>query len=194
MVADLFGAGALAHDPGGSKRFRLQPGVRGSAQFGGPRQEYRHWLRRDWGGDGAPYALWIGMNPSTAEAHVDDPTIRREMEFTRRLGFTSYIKVNVMDYRATHPQVLLLLLAGSAEWLSSPENLQTIAAKAAGAEMVVAAWGSLPKALRGYASDAAGAVIGSGRLLTCLGTTADGSPRHPLYIRGDAAFIPWARR
>jgi hypothetical protein len=129
------------------------------------------------------------MNPSTAEAHVDDPTIRREIEFTRRLGLTSYVKCNVFNYRATDPKQLLRV-----ERPASEENLRTIVTMAAGADMVVAAWGSLPKALRGYASEVAGAVLGCGRMLTCLGTTADGSPRHPLYVRGDAAFMLWAAR
>jgi hypothetical protein len=97
------------HDPKGKVRLTLQPGVDGSAEFS-ECGRYRHWLKREWGfrrfTDGRePYALWIGMNPSTAEANVDDPTIRREMGFTRRMGLDCYAKVNIMDYRATFPEI-----------------------------------------------------------------------------------------
>ena len=77
------------HDPGGSRRFAMLPGVDGKAEFS-PCGQYRYWLSRDWGfrrfsGGREPFVLWIGMNPSTAEAEVDDPTIRREI--ASQVGF-----------------------------------------------------------------------------------------------------------
>lgn len=177
----------MKHNPGGKIRLALQPGVRGAAQFS-PCGQYRYWLARYWGnGPSESYALWIGLNPSTAEADCDDPTIRREIEFTRREGLTSYRKVNLFDYRATNPKVL-----------SSPdvkpcsvENFSTILrfANSDNAKLILAAWGVVPASLRWtmeYLMDRMAT-----RNIWCLGVTKDGSPRHPLYVRGDAPLMEW---
>lgn len=182
---------SMTHDPGGKVRLPLQSGVRGAAEFS-PCGRYRYWLSRWWEPTGRA-ALWIGMNPSTAEADVDDPTIRKEMHFTRALGLAGYIKCNVMDYRATKPKDLLTLEGVNA---ASPQNLQTIISQARHASMVFAAWGALLRPLRRYADEVAfelRPIVGD---LWCMGVTADGSPRHPLYLRNDAQPMPWisARR
>ena len=72
----------IPHDPGGKVRLVLPDGMRAGATFCGPSNCYRTLLWREWGDEGAPYALWIGMNPSTADATVDDRTVRREIGFT----------------------------------------------------------------------------------------------------------------
>lgn len=182
MTTDLFGS---RHDAGGAHRWALQPGVRGSAEFS-PCGRYRYWLRRDWGEDGAPFALFVAMNPSTATPNQDDPTIRKEQGYTRRAGLTSLIKCNIADYRSTDPKQLLRenILP------RSDENLRVIKRFAAEAAMIVVCWGALPNPLRGYAQSTAAAL--SGYRLLCLGVTADGSPRHPLYVPNDAPLMPWS--
>lgn len=92
---------AEQHDAGGKSRLAMIDGVDGKAGFS-PCGRYRLWLSRDWSwrrhSDGrSQYALWIGMNPSVAEADVDDPTIRREMAFTKAMGIDTYVKCNVME-------------------------------------------------------------------------------------------------
>jgi hypothetical protein len=180
---------AALHDPGGKTRLPLLPGVDGRAEFS-PCGRYRYWLARDWGfrryTDGRePYALWIGMNPSTAEADVDDPTIRREMAFTKAMGLDFYLKVNVMDYRATDPKALLA--PGIVP--CSDENLNCITGVAPGAARIVLAWGALPKRLQCYADRVLVAL--RDKPLFCMGKTASGNPRHPLYLRGDTAPMPF---
>jgi hypothetical protein len=180
----------VGHDPGGKVRLRLQEGVTGNAEFS-ECGRYRHWLSRNWDirrfSDGrcGPWLLWIGMNPSTAEGDVDDPTIRREMAFTRALGSKIYVKVNVMDYRSTDPKKLLSVVP------RSPKNLETISSLAAERDCarVIAAWGALPKPLRQYADDVVKALFG--RQLFCMGKTLSGAPRHPLYLRNDAQLREW---
>lgn len=189
-MLDLFAAiEEPRHDAGGRSRFQLQPDVRGAAEFGGERDCWRFWLSRKWGAEDAPFALWLGTNPSTAEANVDDPTIRREIGFTRRAGLTSYVKMNVIPYRATNPKALL----GAGLQLGCGENPAHIrrVVESGEAALIVAAWGALPKPLRGFV-DCVTTVL-AGRPLWCLGTTADGSPRHPLYVRGNALLVPWGR-
>jgi hypothetical protein len=166
----------------------LGAGVYGAAEFS-PCGCYRLWLSRNWSArqftDGrcGQFVLWIGMNPSTAEADVDDPTVRREMLFTRAMGFDVYVKANLMDYRATDPKALPTASP------RSEGNLSCIESLAAEAGRVVLAWGALPKRFRRYADDALALL--SGRQLFCMGKTADGSPRHPLYLPKSAVCVPW---
>ncbi|WP_262027608.1 DUF1643 domain-containing protein [Microvirga sp. Mcv34] len=179
------------HDPGGKVRLSLPCGVSGAGGFSDCGR-YRQTLIREIGqiGDArGPFVLFVGMNPSTADATVDDPTVRREWGFARRLGFSRYVKANVMDYRATDPKDLL---APGVEPRSA-ENLPEIVRLAKMAGLVVMAFGALPKPLRHYANETVSALREAGVALHCLGYTADGSPRHPLYLRSDAPLLPFPR-
>jgi hypothetical protein len=175
----------VAHDPGGKVRLRLAPGVHGDVQIsadGRHRQVMRRWL-----GDSFPsrYILFIGMNPSTADATVDDPTCAREWNFARREGFEAMIKCNVGDYRATDPKALL---APGIEAVS-PANLPAVLQAARGAEKVVLAHGKLGKALAPAARELTTALLASGTNLWCFGTNKDGSPKHPLYLSLAAPLV-----
>lgn len=163
------------HDPGGKVKLRLRAGITGTASFS-PCRKYRHLLTRSWGV--GQHVLWIGANPSTAEASFDDPTIGREVDFTARWGFFKYVKCNVMDYRATYPRDLLApgLLPRSAQ------NLSTILSVAKDAAVIVVCFGVLHPRLRLYGEEAEAALIQAGHELWCLGLTNGGMPRHPLYV------------
>ncbi len=174
---------AALHDPGGKVRLSLMPGVNGDATFSADGR-YRQLMRR-WLGPEFPerYILFVGMNPSTADASVNDPTCAREWTFARREGFDAMVKANVGDYRATDPK---MLLAPGVE-ASSPENLPAIRRAAAGAERVVLCHGKLNKALVPAGKALIEAMRADGVALWCFGTNGDGSPKHPLYLRGDTA-------
>ena len=62
------------HDPGGKVRLTLAADVKSTAVFGGKSQEYRYRLVRTWD-DAKPHAMFVMMNPSTADPLVDDPTV-----------------------------------------------------------------------------------------------------------------------
>lgn len=66
---------------------------------------YRYELARHLSNDPAT-VLFIGLNPSTATDVVDDPTVRREVDFARRWGFGRYVKANLYALRSTHPSEL----------------------------------------------------------------------------------------
>lgn len=175
------------HDPGGKVRLRLGPGVNGDALFSA---DGRHRPRmRRWIGTHFPdrYMMFIGMNPSTADAEVDDPTCAREWQFARREGFAAIVKTNVGDFRATNPKDLL----APGLVVSSPQNLPTIRAAAAGAEKVVVCHGKLNKPLALAAAEIMAALRQDGVPLWCFGTNADGSPKHPLYLRADTPIVPY---
>lgn len=179
--------GPASHDAGGKSRLAMLPGTVGDAEISDCGR-YRLWLSRAW--EASPdsphsYALWIGMNPSVAEADVDDPTIRREIAFTKAMGISSYVKCNVMDYRATDPKALLTVAP------RSPGNLECIVRHAECAARVILAYGALPQKLRRYADDVVTALRRRSITTWCMGKTANGSPRHPLYLPGTAQLESW---
>ncbi|MHA6728552.1 DUF1643 domain-containing protein [Devosia sp. A369] len=174
-----------AHDPGGKVRLKLMPGVNGDAVMS-PDGRHRQLMRR-WTGERFPerYVLFIGMNPSTADATVNDPTCAREWTFANREGYAAMVKANVGDYRATHPKMLL----EPGVVAVSDANLPAILQAAAGADLVVLCHGKLNKALAPAGAALVAALRGDGVGLWCFGTNGDGSPKHPLYLRADTPLV-----
>ena len=184
------------HDPGGKVRISIGPSVQGWARMS-ECSKYRYELGRYWGPAAArmqaaekqaydfllePYALWIGMNPSTADALSDDPTVLRERLYTdRMLALRCMVKCNVMDYRSTDP--INLLMPGVVP--CSQENLEVIIERARSAERVILAYGALHKRFQQYAAQIVGALRDEGVELWCMGLTKYGHPRHPLYMKQD---------
>lgn len=146
---------------------------------------YRYELLRRW--DHGPVALWIMLNPSTADATMDDPTIRRVAGFCRRWGFGGLHVVNLFAYRTVDPRRLL-----DVDDPVGPENDTTLARVLLTAPLVVAAWGAHPAAPPRAAAVAERASR-LGRDLSCLGVTKDGAPRHPLYMPAASTLEPWPR-
>jgi hypothetical protein len=153
---------------------------------------YRYRLNRRWDRHG-PQDVWIMLNPSTADASLDDPTIRRCKGFSARWGAAGITVVNLFAYRATDP----------AELVTAPDPIGpscdfAITEAALGAwetgGRVIAAWGSNPMAperARMVCRRLDVAVTSVDRPLLCVGTTSKGAPRHPLYVRGDKVPTPW---
>lgn len=147
---------------------------------------YRYRLARRWTeGWGRP-AVFVMLNPSTADAFVDDPTIRRCVGFAKAWGCDRLVVVNLYAFRATQPRDLW-----RAEDPVGPQNddhLEGAAYTAARYDgPLVAAWGAHAKA------DRVAQVLeipGMDRLVA-LGVTKSGAPRHPLYLRADAQLSPW---
>jgi hypothetical protein len=178
----------IAHDPGGKVRLRLGAGVRGDVIMsadGRYRQRMRRWLGDDFPED---YILFVGMNPSTADATVDDPTCAREWTFARREGFSAMVKCNVGDYRATDPKALVAPGISAV----SAANLPVIREAANGAGRVVLCHGKLNKALAPAGRELVETLRADGIDLWCFGTNADGSPKHPLYLRADTPLVRFA--
>lgn len=127
--------------------------------------------------------VWVMLNPSTADGEVDDPTIRRVMKFTEPAGYPEAVIVNLFALRATDPKAL-----NNHRDPVGPLNDQTLRGFGDDCE-IVCAWGAF-----GNRYNRAGQVLGdhlSDRPLWCLGTTKDGHPRHPLYVRGDQPLVPY---
>jgi hypothetical protein len=175
------------HDPGGKVRTRLPPGMFGDAAFRGDREQYRPVLRRWVGQEEFPdrWVCFIGMNPSTASAEINDPTITREWGFTVREGYSAYVKHNVSDYRATDPKELLR----PGLELESHINRHSTLASAAAAELCIVCWGSVNRALRPMVQSLLTDLREWEVDLWCFGKNADGSPKHPLYLPNNAKLV-----
>jgi hypothetical protein len=141
---------------------------------------YRYQLTRRWAG--GPGAVWIMLNPSTADAMKDDPTLGRCIAFTREWDLAGLTVVNLFALRATDPHAL----AGHPD-PCGPENDDFIREAIGRASVLVAAWGA-HKLAASRAAHVLKLVADAGLEPMCLGVTKDGYPKHPL-ARG-RAYIP----
>ncbi len=124
---------------------------------------------------------FIGLNPSTADATTDDPTIRRCIRFARDWGFARLKMLNLYAYRATTPRELKC-----ASDPVGPDNDHVLALAVGFSDLIVCAWGVNADAER------AARVLAFYAAPHCLGVTKDGMPRHPLYVRANARPVPFA--
>lgn len=146
---------------------------------------YRYALMRRWG-DGEPVAF-VMLNPSTADASTDDPTIRRCVGFAKRWGYGQLLVVNLFAWRATDPKAL-----SAADDPVGGENDGYLSAVACQSARVVAAWGAwLPPWPRDRAKRVVSLLREQGVDLYHLGLTAAGQPRHPLYLPKSTTPAPW---
>lgn len=130
---------------------------------------YRYWLSRRIG-MGERVILFVGLNPSTADANRDDPTIRRCAGFAKQWGFDWLFVGNLHAYRSTDPRNL-----SKVDCPIGPDNFDTLKWLTHKAEIVVAAWGR--HKLRVDAK-LMGDWILSLPNVRCLGAW----PKHPLYL------------
>lgn len=176
------------HDPGGRTRLRLPEGVRGAAEFSACGR-YRHALSRDWTAPGlAPRAiLFVGLNPSVADAEASDPTCHRELTFARDWGFSRYLKGNVLDWRATAPRDI----PRDPDLARSAANLGWLREMAAEAETLVMASGNVHPRFAALEAETVALLRAKGKRVMCFGVNRGGAAKHPLYLRRDAQLRPF---
>jgi len=132
----------------------------------------------------------VMLNPSTADAHVLDPTVRRCVNRTKAWGFGRVDVVNLWPLRSTDPIQIKLDTEPAAV---AEENRQQIAAALDGAAIVVCAWGQHGGYL-GRAQAITDWILecrGSQRGIFSYGHNLDGSPVHPLYLPDDQPLAPF---
>lgn len=149
-------------------------------------ERYRYLLTREWGA--GPRLAIVMLNPSTADASVDDPTIRRCMAFARREGYAGIEVANLYALRATRPSAIET--AHDPEGPDNLEHLEALANRHA-TQRILCAWGASKYADPAHTQGVCNLLGWFESQLFCLGTTAQGAPRHPLYVRGDAALVPY---
>lgn len=125
--------------------------------------------------------MFVGLNPSTADAAQDDATIRRCIEFARTWGYGALVMTNLFAWRATDPGDML-----AAADPVGPDNDAALLAAARAADVVVAAWG-----VHGAHMGRDVAVRAMLPRLHYLRLTKDGRPGHPLYLPADLRPTEW---
>lgn len=157
-----------------------------------PCKKYRYTLTRRWNlNPDLPdegMINWIMLNPSTADASQDDPTITRCIKRSKSLGFSSLVVTNLFAWRATDPRDMI-----GVEYPVGPENNQHIQEIASQASCVVFGWGANGGyLLRDREIDSRIRAMGINP--HCLGITNDRFPSHPLYIPGVQPLVPYPPR
>ncbi len=121
--------------------------------------------------------VFVMLNPSDADAEIDDPTVRKIVAFAERWGFSRVVVVNLYALRSPYPAVLL-----EHSDPVGPANDTAIREAVKGADQVVAAWGMGPSPSLRIDARARDVVAMISKPLYCLEVNGDGSPRHPLYV------------
>lgn len=149
-----------------------------------PCRKYRYTLWRHWGGlFVSSYAMFIGLNPSTADETHDDPTIRRCIGFARDWGYAGLCMTNLFSFRSTLPAEMKV-----AEDPIGPDNNRYLSVISKNAGVIVAAWGvdgghlGRDKGVRELIPN-----------LNYLKLTKDGYPAHPLYLPKDLKPTKWGK-
>lgn len=162
-----------------------------------PCGRYRYWLRRVLAGNGGLPAVFCMLNPSTADASADDPTIRRCRRFALAWGYNELIVVNLFALRATDPRALF---HEDAEPIG-PDNHGHVlrACEQAGATdpatgkprgIFVCAWGHHGAYMQ-MDQTVLGWVETTIARPHALKITKHGQPQHPLYLGADCKPFPW---
>lgn len=145
-----------------------------------PCRTYRYDLWRSWN-EGYGEVAFIGLNPSTADETLDDPTIRRCMAYAKGWGFAGVHMLNLFAFRATDPAIMK-----KADEPIGPDNDEIISTVAKKCTVVVAAWG-VHGTHRGRDREVRKLVPD----LHTLKLTKAGHPNHPLYLPKTLKFFRW---
>jgi hypothetical protein len=137
-------------------------------------RNYRFALWRTWD-DSKPFAMIVGLNPSTADEVKDDPTLTRCINFAKSWGYGGVCMTNLFAYRATDPKDMKAqndpIGANNDIWLNKLAN---------DAGIVVAAWGN-----DGSYLSRSNMVVEMLPNLHYLKMNKSGEPAHPLYLKAD---------
>ena len=126
---------------------------------------------------------FVMLNPSTADAYADDPTLRRCVGFAMRDGYDEICVMNLYAGRATKPDALFKMADPA-----GPDNYNHWRALRSSSATIICAWGADKRAIP-QAEKFIAAL--RGRDLHCLGISKDGHPKHPLYLKADTPVEPF---
>ncbi len=137
----------------------------------------------------ADRVVFLLLNPSTADAFRLDPTVKRCVAFATAWQADVVEVVNIFALRSTDPSELYKRTWGLRG--DHQDNDREIVAACTGAYRVIAGWG------KHGALDHRGRTVRTllsyhhGIKLHHLGLNQDGSPKHPLYLKGGTEPQEW---
>jgi hypothetical protein len=138
---------------------------------------YRYQLSRIWD-ESKPAVLFIMLNPSIADASIDDPTIRRCINFAKSWGYGGLYVGNLYAYRSTDPKAL--------KYVENPvgdDNICHIQSLVTLVDKVIYAWGNNQKEPEWLQS-----IV---ETPYCIELSKKRVPKHPLYLKGDLQPIQY---
>ncbi|ORX13064.1 DUF1643 domain-containing protein [Mycobacterium xenopi] len=159
----------LAHLPRLRYHHYLESGAEISADG-----RYRYRLTRRW--DDGPALMIVALHPGTAGAHLDDPTVRRDVALASGLGYAALTKLNLYAGRAAGPRELAAM-----DDPIGPDNDAYLSREAGVHDQIVFTWGTSadPARARGVASRLWRICRRRGGSLAVLGWTANSQPCPP---------------
>lgn len=156
-----------------------------------PCQKFRYRLEREVAPGPGPVFGFFGVNPSTADAVLNDHTVSKWIGFTQRWSGARLLVGNVFAYRSTD----IRGLASAADAIG-PENDEHLARIAHEADVLVPCWGAMskvPRHLRPRFKAVADMLHANGKPVRHLGLTACGNPKHPLNLAYTTPLTDWIR-
>lgn len=146
---------------------------------------FRYTLSRVWQ-PRAARVLFVLVNPSTADAEIDDQTVRKGVGFAKRWGYGSLVFCNLNAFRARHPKDMKAAVDPV-----GPENDRFLLAEAERADKIVLAWG-INGTHRGRDQEVIKLLsVGHADKLYHLGLSKGGHPRHPLMLAYSTPLEKW---
>ncbi|MEO8298771.1 MAG: DUF1643 domain-containing protein [Burkholderiales bacterium] len=150
---------------------------------------YRYRLDRTVGTDGPVYAFF-GVNPSTADASLNDATVRKWIGFTKKWGGSRFLVGNVFAYRAKDVKQLATVDDPFGDDIG--DHTTDLINEA---DILVPCWGNsskVPPKLQFAFDVLMDALVSSGKPVQVFGLTASGDPKHPLMLGYDTPLMSLA--
>lgn len=130
--------------------------------------------------------MFIGLNPSRANEHFNDPTITRLINFSKGWGYDGMYMANLFAWRDPNPGFLKQFgVLNFTNWVGDHTD-EWLRIMALDSSRIVFCWGSW-KNIEIRSKPVENEFAG----YWCFGKNADGSPKHPLYLKATTQLIKY---
>jgi hypothetical protein len=124
------------------------------------------------------YALFIMLNPSTADHQNDDPTVAKCIRLARRWGFQGLQVRNIFAIRGSDPAIIKRVDEPTGGVRNDTAIISAAVDPRCG--VIVAAWGN-HGVYNGRSLAVRNLLQETGRPVCCFGISGQSEPVHPLY-------------